>query len=270
MYGESTDEAVDSLVLTAINDLISTMTSIGANLREGEAPSESDWQKLLTKSLEVFGIPANNVTRTINAVKLHKQDIANGEFLSFEAGAERTAAHHINRIAEALESGNTDVADGLFNDAVETVSEDRDEALSKLKTALGKKYKEGELSKDTVTGMLKEYFDMTEDDIYWQFDNWDYAKSNGTTDGYSKYDDLVEALESGQNVKAVIDEYKAYGVEEKTLKTQVTKHFKPLYKKAYQSGDNTEMLRIRRILLSSDLYGSSSDVVKTVRNWLKD
>jgi hypothetical protein len=63
-------------------------------------------------------------------------------------------------------------------------------------------------------------------------------------------------------------------MEEKNAKSSVrssmTSYWKPLYKQAYQSGDNTEMLRIRRILLSSDLYGSSSDVVKTVRNWLKD
>ena len=269
MYGESTDDAVDSLALTAINDLISTMSSIGANLKEGEAPTAEEWQKLLTKSLEVFGIPATNVTRTVNAVKLHAKDIANGEFLSFEAGAERTAAHHIHRIVEALESGKTDVADGLFNDAVETLTEDKDEAMSKLKSALGKKYKEGEVSKDTAAEMLEKFFDLTDDDIYWQFDKWDYATENGTSDGYAKYDDLVEALESGQNIQAVISEYKSHGVEAKTLKAQVTEHYKPLYKQAYQSGDSTEMLRIRRILLSSGLYGTASDVVKTAKDWLK-
>ena len=269
MYGESTDDAVDSLVLTAVNDLISTLTSIAASLTEGEAPSAKDWEKLLTKSLEIFGVPANNITRTINAIKLHTQDIANGEFLSFEAGAERTAAHHVHRISEALESGKTDVAEGLFNDAVETISDDRNEALSKLKSALGKKYKEGEISKDTVVEMLERFFDMTENDIYWQFDKWEYAIENGTADGYSKYGDLIEALESGQNINAIINKYTSNGVEKKTLKSQVTAYFKPLYKAAYQSGNYTEMARIRKVLYSSGLYGSANDVVKTGQDWLK-
>ena len=269
MYGESTDDAIDSLALTAVNDLISTMTSIGANLKEGESPSATDLEKLLTKSLEIFGIPATNITRIVKSVKLHAQDISNGEFLSFEAGAERTAAHHIHRLIEAVESGKTDVADGLFNDAVEAFT-DTNEALSKLKTALGKKYTEGEVSKGTVADMLEKYFDMDEDEIYWQFDKWDYAIANGTAEDYSKYGDLIEAMESGQNIKAVVNEYTSNGVEPTTLRSQVTKHFKPLYKEAYQSGDTTEMGRIRQILYASGLYGTANDVVKTTASWLKD
>ena len=54
-----------------------------------------------------------------------------------------------------------------------------------------------------------------------------------------------------------------------SVKSSMTSYWKPLYKQAYQVGDMTEMLRIRKILLSSGLYGSSSDVVKTVKDWLK-
>ena len=65
----------------------------------------------------------------------------------------------------------------------------------------------------------------------------------------------------------------ANGMEEKdaksSVKSSMTSYWKPLYIEAYKSGDNTEMLKIRRILLASGLYGGASDVVKTVRNWLK-
>ena len=55
-----------------------------------------------------------------------------------------------------------------------------------------------------------------------------------------------------------------------SLRSSMTSYWKPLYKQAYQSGDSTEMARIRRILYSSGLYGSANDVVKTASNWLKD
>ena len=267
-YGESTDEAVDSLVLTAVNDLISTMTSIGANLKEGEVPSSADWQKLLTKSLEVFGIPATNITRTINAIKLHAKDIANGEFLSFEAGAERTAAHHIHRISEALESGNTSVANGLFRDAIEAISDDRSEALSKLKSALGTKYKDGEISKDTATEILERYFDMTDDDIYWLFDKWDYAQANGASEGYAKYDDFIEAVRTGKNLKAVIKEYTDNGVKASTLASQITSYYKPLY----ISMPNYERAQLKGYLLNAyALLGyDRNEKSKDIDNWLKD
>jgi hypothetical protein len=55
-----------------------------------------------------------------------------------------------------------------------------------------------------------------------------------------------------------------------SLRSSMTSYWKPMYKQAYQSGDSAEMLRIRKILLASGLYGSSSDVVKTVKDWLKN
>jgi hypothetical protein len=50
----------------------------------------------------------------------------------------------------------------------------------------------------------------------------------------------------------------------------MTSYWKPLYKEAWQNGDENEMKRIRYILFNSGLYGNGNEVVKTVQNWLKD
>ena len=79
----------DNLTLDAVNDLLKAFTSVGATFNEEDFLSEKAgkaWKNLLIKAAAVFGVPANNVTRFIDAVRLHAQDIANGEFLSFEAG----------------------------------------------------------------------------------------------------------------------------------------------------------------------------------------
>ena len=55
-----------------------------------------------------------------------------------------------------------------------------------------------------------------------------------------------------------------------SLRSSMTSYWKPLYKKAYQSGNTSEMNRIRQILYASGLYGNANEVVKTVQNWLRD
>ncbi len=307
VYGESA-EAVDNIVLTAINDFVDVVTGIASNMKDGEMPTVDDARKLLVKSLQMFGLPANNISRIVEAVRLHAKDIQNGEFLSFEAGVERSSTKHFNRVLEEFASGNTDVALELYEEAVEElalrkakdgeVGEDEvDEAISSLKTALGKKYKDGELDYDTAYKMLSTLFNMSEYDIYWKFDEWNYAAENGSADGYSKYDDVIASVESG-NPKDTIEELvkieadgryeKAKAEAEKegkrfderkereeaeksarsTIKSAITKHWKKLAVEAFKSNDKTELLRIRDLLFDTGLYGRSrSEVYRTMMEW---
>ena len=86
MYGES-DDVVDNIVLTAINDLFDIMIIVGTSIKDGELPDAAKMKKYTVKALQVFsGLPANNVLRTVEAIQLHAEDIVNGEFLSFNAG----------------------------------------------------------------------------------------------------------------------------------------------------------------------------------------
>lgn len=101
MYGES-DDVVDSIALTAINDLYSTMMTIGTSIKDGEMPDAAKMRQLSAKALQVFGIPANNILRALDAIKLHAEDIANGEFLSFNAGADSKT----DDIYEAIMAGD--------------------------------------------------------------------------------------------------------------------------------------------------------------------
>ena len=90
MYGEA-DDVVDNIGLTAVNELYSAMMTLGASFADGEMPDAATMRRFAAKALQVFGIPANNILRTLDAIKLHAEDIANGEFLSFNAGADSKA-----------------------------------------------------------------------------------------------------------------------------------------------------------------------------------
>lgn len=213
-YGES-GEAVESIGLSAINGVIDTIVTVGTAIKDGEMPKADDWKKIAIKCLQAFGVPANNIIRTYEAIRLHATDIANGEFLSFEAGVDRSPKHHVHRIIEAADAGNLDVARGLYDEAIEETAEDKAEkraekegkewdgsyseddletAKSELKTALGTKFKDGEVDEATVMQILSEIFGESDNDIYWILDKWNYAKETGSSDGYSRAQQLYDAM----------------------------------------------------------------------------
>ena len=189
MYGES-DDIVDSIALTAINDLYDIMVNVAAGIKDGEMPKPSEMKKLTTKVLQVFGIPANNILRTLEAIHLHAKDIANGEFLSFEAGIDRSPKHHIHRIVEAMEEGRIDVAKGLFEEAVEETAmgktddgsygnEELKDAESDLKTALGNKFKDGEITKTQAVDVLVKCFGIGREEAEQKVGEWVFKVEYG-------------------------------------------------------------------------------------------
>ena len=145
----------------------------------------------------MFGIPLSNILRTLDAIQLHAKDIANGKFLSFEAGVQRSSANHAHRIMEAVRKGDMDLANALFEEAVEesalkksgdgSISEDAlNDAQSALQTAFGKKYKDGEISAEQAEQILVDLFGKSEDDAYWTIKAWD----NGGDSRYSAVFDV--------------------------------------------------------------------------------
>ena len=194
MYGES-DDIVDSVALTAINDLYETMTTVATAIKDGEMPEPAQMKKLVVKSLQVFGVPANNIIRTYEAIQLHAKDIANGEFFSFEAGVDRSAGHHIHRIVEAMAEGKTSVALGLYEEALEETAmgdDDLSEAKSSLKTALGNKFKDGEITESQTIDVLTKCFGYERDDAKQIVDQWDFKKEYGVA-----WSDRGDAYKSG-------------------------------------------------------------------------
>lgn len=228
VYGES-DELVDSLGLTAINNAYDAALNVISPLTKGEMPKTSDLRKFTTSTLQMFGVPANNILRTLDAIQLHAKDIANGRFLSFEAGVQRSSTHHANRIMEAVEKGNMNLANALFEEAVEeaalkksedgSISEEAlKEARSSLQSAFGKKYKDGEISAEQAEKILVDIFGKSENDAFWIIRAWDTGDS-------SKYSAVFDAALSGTGFNEALKEMTDHGYEKddvlSKLKTQI-------------------------------------------------
>jgi Rod binding domain-containing protein len=52
-----------------------------------------------------------------------------------------------------------------------------------------------------------------------------------------------------------------------SIKSSITSKFKPLYVAAWKERDQSEMTRIRKLLIQSGLYGKSADIDELLKGW---
>ena len=76
-----------------------------------------------------------------------------------------------------------------------------------------------------------------------------------------------EAEESGKRFNERTAKTEAESKAKSSIRTSMTSYWKPLYKKAYKDKDTAEQERIKRILKDSGMYGNTSEVIKTIREW---
>ena len=124
-----------------------------------------------------------------------------------------------------------------------------DENVNKnLMSIIREGYVHGDLSRERTSQYLKQYKeDFTDDDVYWELRKWDKSSSYEDGEEYSKYDDLLNAVESG-NFEAAVKEYVEHGSDASSIKQQVSEKYRPLYQEAYLKGDYKTLQKIKDIL----------------------
>jgi hypothetical protein len=174
----------------------------------------------------------------------------------------------------AIVSGDTSYAKEMREDIINSHMSngmDEDEANKKFESSfrsyVGKMYVNDETSYDEAMRMLVKYTEDEENDAYWDLRRWDYQKANGTTDGYSMYNEFNEAVRTGKNLKAVIKEYTSHGKDKEDLARQITSYYKPLYIEM----TNKERANIKGYLLNAYvLLGyDRSKKSKDIDKWLE-
>ena len=213
------------------------------------------------------------------------------------------------KMYEAIFNGNEDRAEELYGQLLSNGVEE-DKIYNGLVNAVKNGYTNGDLSAEEAKERIKTIIaymgktnsdgtPITDNDIYWKIDKWEYTKDNGNSKGYSKYDDIFTAMEQGNPSEAIKwhieDKTNAYLEEaraeakaegksfnetkakkeakskaESAVKSAITSYWKPKYKEAYKNKDDEEMKRIRYMLRDTKLYGTTSELLDTVKGWLKD
>jgi hypothetical protein len=228
------------------------------------------------------GIPLKNVVRDVKGI------INFAQTLTKDFATERNTTW--NSLADALEQSvkesipiygrltQESKADKLF-DAIMAGDKNYVDRLkdsyssesayeSAIRKTIGEKYRSGEITRAKATSMLTKYGDYDENDAYWKLKEWDYEKKYGKDAEWSKYSEFYTAVKTGKNLKAVIKDYIDHGVDAKTLASQITSYYKPLYKKmskAQRANIKGYLLNAYQ-LLGYKRYEKSKDIDK----WLED
>ena len=99
-YGISTN-GIDT-----IKDFLSNTVKLLQEVKDGEKTGKN-FAKVTRSLAEFAGIPLKNAESLVNMVRYHKEDIANGKFLSYEAGVKRTYNQNLHHSWAAYKAGNT-------------------------------------------------------------------------------------------------------------------------------------------------------------------
>ena len=184
----------------------------------------------------------------------------------------KTASTYQSAIRKALREN-----DDRIREAAEARNSGDLETYKRLATEIKS---EGHFSQDDIVAAinaeaqaLEKAANATEDELPW----WEEPEEGEMEGSIYKTSDINMALASGDTSKAIevindiVDAKKKAGKTEKearsAIQSTLTSYWKPLYIEAYNSKDDAEMERIRRMLNSLGIY---QDVVKTCQNWIKN
>ena len=250
-----------------------------------------------------FGLPLKNLMRDtrgiFNGFKAMSDDVESGDFggafIEGFTGDERDKSDKLYTAIINGDDGRLEIykkgykTEEAFETAVRTALREND---SRIHEAAQARYDgdiseytriareiiaEGNFSQDTVVGAINsEISDIKKGEPVEEKPEEDKDEATSiysTSDLNSAFDngDTSMALEIIDDlVKTKVANGKTEKEAKSSLRSSMTSYWKPLYKEAYQAGDNSEMARIRQILYSSGLYGNGNEVVKTVQSWLNN
>ena len=147
---------------------------------------------------------------------------------------------------------------------------------SEAKSQIGKWYKEGELTQAQATSMLAMLGITAKNDVYWTLDAWDYQAENGDSTGYTKYEDFLEAVETGKGLQAAIQAQVQHSDKTEkevrsTLASQITSKYKDQYVQLVRDGRTGEAANLQaRLLTAYEALGyNRAKKLKDIQKWLK-
>lgn len=163
--------------------------------------------------------------------------------------------------------------------------------ITQVATA-GKAKLDGDTSKYNETVKALQSSGISESEISEAVDGWlvENKQSQAETEKDEKEDesqeesvyeasDAIDAVKAGNldQAKEVIADLESYLKEGQTLKekkqsirSQFTKHYKPLYIEMFQAGDKAGMAEIRRTLMELDLGYANADFTQWIKQWRKE
>jgi hypothetical protein len=237
---------------------------------------EDKLQAALGAAGSATGVPVKNIWRDVEGVlnlmrsapigETSARDIKYTVLDSLPFGWDSSRAAYYSRIAEAAKKGDTAAAEELreYIQATEGVQEKT--ATTGIKSAVKTGVQKGRYSEEDALGILTKYLGLSDKDAYFAVDEWKSGQEN-----YSRYNELAEAIGSGENIPAAVKKLTEHGVSKETISSELTKRYKQQYIDLYKT-NRTAAANLKAALLAAlQAAGYKRDEkAKAIDAWLKE
>jgi hypothetical protein len=261
---------------------IDTLQDLATNIYNFANEKNGKNAERLIKNLSQYaGIPYQNAKNIVEAVMLHAEDIQNGQFLSYEAGVNRTAKINVHRAWSAYNLGNVEDSAEILKSMRESAIQDQldkgkskeeaeDLAYSSIRKEIKKqvhdeyldawdRYYHGSHDKDDYQQVLKITNFMKKSGVYENVDLTlvDWRKADALSRATSGVLEEAKIKADAANEKAEIegkDEDERKKKSESAARMAINGYVKDKYLKAYANNDRDEMNRLRNLMRDSGYY----------------
>lgn len=276
---------VETLETSAIADVLQGVLRIKTSLEkalneengeyEARAARGDFFKEMLDQMMQLgmaTGVPVDNIAKIAKGLlrwgfiaALGKNE---GEF-QYRAWFEKSTASgrgsaDADALFRAALDGDEESMDRMYAAMAKTKSEDS------IQAAIRKRTKDavdsGDVDLETAVGILQRFqTDKAADDLYWDVRGWQYMAETGA-EGFGKYNILKDAIFSGGDATAALQELEAHGVSREDAEGEMRATIGEWYQGKSADGRTIDQAKAQRLLRD---YGGmdAEDAEKTVAKW---
>lgn len=276
---------VETLETSAIADVLQGVLRIKTSLEkalneendeyEARAARGDFFKEMLDQMMQLgmaTGVPVDNIAKIAKGLlrwgfiaALGKNE---GEF-QYRAWFEKSTASgrgsaDADALFRAALDGDEESMDRMYAAMAKTKSEDSIQAAIRKRTK--DEVDSGDVDLETAVGILQRFqTDKAADDLYWDVRGWQYMAETGA-EGFGKYNILKDAIFSGGDATAALQELEAHGVSREDAEGEMRSTIGEWYQG--KSADGRTVDRDEAVKLLQDYGGNSKhDAEEAVTKW---
>lgn len=284
-YGMETTEV--SIIDDTINSLLHIRGSIANMIEAGKTEEEAErarkvraarddffktlWDESMRLSVSI-GVPVGNGEKILKGIFrwafIAAMGKSEGEYWFRYCTEKSTASGRGSADADALFraalDGDEESMDRMYAAMAKTKSEDS------IQAAIRKRTKDavdsGDVDLETAVGILQRLqTDKAADALYWDVRGWQYMAQTGA-ESFGKYNILKDAIFSGGDAAAALQELEAHGVSREDAEGEIRSTIGQWYQGKSADGRTVDQAKAQQLLRD---YGGmdAEDAEKTVAKW---
>ena len=276
---------VDILEASALTDMAETLLDIKNTVAKMFEKKETDEERLAAwgdtakelvdetlQVLQTLGLPAANIRKSVDAIARWALRIALGKdageytyrYYTQESTATGRAAEDAETLLQLALDGENEKLERVYEMA--TRIRKADDVGKAVADRVKARVKAGTLDAETAAELLQRFqTDKAADDLYWDVRGWQYMAQTGA-ESFGKYNILKDAIFSGGDAAAALQELEAHGVSREDAEGEIRSTIGEWYQG--KSADGRTVDRDEAVKLLQEYGGNSKhDAEEAVTKW---